>query len=115
MLEASERPLIVAGGGIINADASDLLVELAEILNVPVVPTLMGWGSIPDDHGLAAGMVASLWLTGFLSTQLYGVAPHDAFTFIAVPVLLLAVGALACMLPAWRAATVDPVRILRGA
>ena len=57
MLASAERPLIVAGGGIINADASDLLVELAEILNVPVVPTLMGWGSIPDDHGLAAGMV----------------------------------------------------------
>jgi tartronate-semialdehyde synthase len=57
MLVSAERPLLVAGGGIINADASDLLVELAEILNVPVVPTLMGWGSIPDDHGLAAGMV----------------------------------------------------------
>jgi ABC-type antimicrobial peptide transport system permease subunit len=65
--------------------------------------------------GLAAGMLASIWLTGFLSTQLYGVAPHDAFTFIAVPVVLLTVGGLACMLPAWRAATVDPVRILRGA
>ena len=57
MLMTAERPLIVAGGGIINADASDLLVELAEILNVPVVPTLMGWGTIPDDHRLAAGMV----------------------------------------------------------
>jgi len=65
--------------------------------------------------GLAAGMLASIWLTGFLSTQLYGVAPHDTFTFIAVPVVLLTVGGLACMLPAWRAATVDPVRILRGA
>src|SRR6185369_3472836 len=57
MLVSAERPLLVAGGGIINADASDLLFELAEILNVPVVPTLMGWGSIPDDHRLAAGMV----------------------------------------------------------
>src|ERR1700754_3952233 len=57
MLVSAERPLIVAGGGIINADASDLLVELAEVLNVPVVPTLMGWGTIPDDHRLAAGMV----------------------------------------------------------
>src|ERR1700742_1846019 len=55
MLVSAERPLIVAGGGIINADASDLLVELAEILNIPVVPTLMGWGTIPDDHRLAAG------------------------------------------------------------
>jgi putative ABC transport system permease protein len=65
--------------------------------------------------GLAAGMLASIWLTGLLSTQLYGVAPHDTFTFIAVPVLLLSIGVFACLLPAWRAATIDPVRILRGA
>ena len=51
MLNAAERPLIVAGGGIINADASDLLVEFAETADVPVMPTLMGWGAIPDDHG----------------------------------------------------------------
>ena len=57
MLLAAEKPLIVAGGGIINADASDLLVEFAELVNVPVVPTLMGWGTIPDDHPLNAGMV----------------------------------------------------------
>ena len=56
MLVAAERPLIVAGGGIVNADAADLLVELAETLNVPVIPTLMGWGAIPDDHPLMAGM-----------------------------------------------------------
>ena len=57
MLLAAERPLIVAGGGVINADASELLVEFAEALQVPVVPTLMGWGAIPDDHPLMAGMV----------------------------------------------------------
>jgi len=57
MLLAAERPLLIAGGGVINADASDLLVALAEITNTPVVPTLMGWGSIPDDHPLNAGMV----------------------------------------------------------
>ena len=57
MLNAAEKPLIVAGGGIINADASDLLVDFAEITGVPVIPTLMGWGTIPDDHPLMAGMV----------------------------------------------------------
>jgi tartronate-semialdehyde synthase len=57
MLNESERPLIIAGGGVINADASDLLVELAELTNTPVVPTLMGWGAIPDDHPLQAGQV----------------------------------------------------------
>src|SRR5271155_1443110 len=56
MLNASQRPLIVAGGGIINADASDLLVEFAELTGIPVIPTLMGWGAIPDDHPLMVGM-----------------------------------------------------------
>ena len=56
MLNAAERPLIVAGGGIINANASDLLVKFAEITGIPVVPTLMAWGSIPDDHPQMVGM-----------------------------------------------------------
>lgn len=57
MLTAAKKPLIVAGGGIINADAAAELTELAELLNIPVIPTLMGWGTIPDDHRLMAGMV----------------------------------------------------------
>ena len=57
LLDAAERPVIVAGGGIINADAAEDFVALAETLNVPVIPTLMGWGTIPDDHELMAGMV----------------------------------------------------------
>src|SRR5438067_6992316 len=56
MLNDAERPLIVAGGGIVNADAPDLLVEFAELTGVPVIPTLMGWGTIPDDHPLMVGM-----------------------------------------------------------
>ncbi len=57
MLAAAEKPLLVAGGGVVNADSADLLVEFAELTGVPVVPTLMGWGTIPDDHPLHAGMV----------------------------------------------------------
>jgi tartronate-semialdehyde synthase len=57
MLAAAEKPLLVPGGGVINADASELLVELAEVTGVPVIPTLMAWGVIPDDHPLMAGMV----------------------------------------------------------
>ncbi len=57
MLNESQKPLFVAGGGIVNADAASLMVELAEITSVPVIPTLMGWGVIPDDHDLMAGMV----------------------------------------------------------
>ncbi len=57
LLNEAERPLLVAGGGIFNADAADKLVEFAELTGVPVVPTLMGWGVIPDDHRLMVGMV----------------------------------------------------------
>jgi tartronate-semialdehyde synthase len=76
MMNDAERPLIVAGGGIINADASDLLVEFAEVLGVPVVPTLMGWGTIPDDHALAAGMV------GLQTSHRYGNATLLASDFV---------------------------------
>lgn len=76
MLAASEHPLIVAGGGIINADAAGLLVELAELLDVPVVPTLMGWGAIPDDHRLMAGMA------GLQTSHRYGNATMLASDFV---------------------------------
>ncbi len=76
LFAASERPLIVAGGGIINADASDKLVELAELLGVPVIPTLMGWGTIPDDHPLMAGMV------GLQTAHRYGNATLLASDFV---------------------------------
>lgn len=56
LMAQAERPIIVSGGGVISADASPLLTEFAEITQTPVVPTLMGWGSIPDDHPLNAGM-----------------------------------------------------------
>ncbi len=76
MMQAAERPLIVAGGGVINADASDLLVEFAELVNVPVIPTLMGWGAIPDDHPLMAGMV------GLQTAHRYGNATMLASDFV---------------------------------
>jgi tartronate-semialdehyde synthase len=57
MMMEAQRPLIISGGGVINAEASGLLVELAELTQTPVIPTLMGWGSIPDDHPLNAGMM----------------------------------------------------------
>ncbi|MFE0382459.1 glyoxylate carboligase [Streptomyces bungoensis] len=56
-LLAAERPVLVAGGGVIGADACDLLTEFAELTRTPVIPTLMGWGALPDDHELNAGMV----------------------------------------------------------
>src|SRR6476620_10507216 len=76
MLQAAERPLIVSGGGVINADASALLQEFAELVNVPVIPTLMGWGTIPDDHPLMAGMC------GLQTSHRYGNATMLASDFV---------------------------------
>ncbi|GAA0559961.1 glyoxylate carboligase [Halomonas salifodinae] len=76
LLNASERPLLVSGGGVINADASDLLTEFAELTGVPVIPTLMGWGTIPDDHPLMAGMV------GLQTSHRYGNATMLASDFV---------------------------------
>ncbi|MCQ4286177.1 glyoxylate carboligase [Pseudomonas stutzeri] len=76
MLCAAERPLIVAGGGIYNAGAEAMLVEFAETVGVPVIPTLMGWGSIPDDHPLMAGMC------GLQTSHRYGNANMLASDFV---------------------------------
>jgi len=76
MLNEAERPLIVAGGGIINADACAELVEFAEATGVPVIPTLMGWGAIPDDHPQMAGMC------GLQTSHRYGNATMLASDFV---------------------------------
>ncbi len=66
MLLEAERPLLLAGGGVITADASDDLRALAEYLRVPVQVTLMGKGSFDEDSPLYAGM------TGVQTSQRYG-------------------------------------------
>ncbi|MFF1612512.1 glyoxylate carboligase [Amycolatopsis sp. NPDC058278] len=56
MLLRAERPLILAGGGVVLGEASEQLRAAAERLDVPVQVTLMGKGSFPEDHELFAGM-----------------------------------------------------------
>jgi len=56
MLLAADRPLILAGGGVVLGEASERLRAVAERLGVPVGITLMGKGSFPEDHELFAGM-----------------------------------------------------------
>jgi len=56
-LATAERPVLVPGGGVILATAWEPLVALAEHLQLAVSPTLMGKGSIDEDHALYAGIV----------------------------------------------------------
>jgi putative ABC transport system permease protein len=65
--------------------------------------------------GLVLGLGAALGITRFMASFLFRVQPFDPETFGLVSAVLLAVGFLACYLPARRAARVDPMRVLRGA
>ncbi len=56
LIMESKRPVIYSGGGILKARAADALRELAELLDVHVVTTLMNRGGFPDDHPLCLGM-----------------------------------------------------------
>ncbi|GAB3459666.1 glyoxylate carboligase [Streptomonospora sediminis] len=66
MLLAAERPLILAGGGVVIAEAADALRAVAEYLSVPVQTTLMGKGAFDEDSPLFAGMA------GIQTSQRYG-------------------------------------------
>ncbi len=57
MIEKAERPVIYAGGGIINSDATAELLRLAEKINAPVTTTLMGISGFPTEHPLCLGML----------------------------------------------------------
>jgi putative ABC transport system permease protein len=63
--------------------------------------------------GLAIGLAGALVLTRLLTTLLFGIQPTDGVTFVAVSMVLIAVAAIACLIPARRAATVDPMVALR--
>ena len=64
--------------------------------------------------GVVIGLIASLWLARGLQRFLFGVTSHDLASFAAVALLLIVVAALASVVPARRAARVDPVKVLRG-
>ncbi len=57
LILASERPVIYAGGGVVNSGANEELKKLAELLLAPVATTLMGLGGFPGDHPLSLGML----------------------------------------------------------
>ena len=75
---AARRPVIYSGGGVIQGDASDLLAELARLLNFPVTNTLMGLGAYPATDRQFLGM---LGMHGFFEANM---AMHNADLILAV-------------------------------
>jgi len=82
--------------------------ETSDILRL-----VLGQGLILAGAGVAAGLVLSLAATRTLAGLLYGVSPTDPSTFTALAALLIAVALAACLIPARRAAKVDPMVALR--
>jgi putative ABC transport system permease protein len=81
--------------------------------SVQVMRMVIGSGLQLAMVGIAAGVLVALGATRSLTTLLYQVAPNDPLTFVAVPILFLAVAIAACYLPARRGMRVDPLVALR--
>jgi predicted permease len=78
-----------------------------------VVADVMQQGLTLTILGLVAGVAGSLALARLLAALLFGVRPSDPTTLAVVVGTITAVAAAACLLPAWRAARVDPILVLR--
>ena len=63
--------------------------------------------------GIVIGIAGAFAVTRYMATLLFGVKPVDGITFVAVAVLLAAVVFVACLVPARRAAKIDPLQALR--
>jgi putative ABC transport system permease protein len=79
-----------------------------------VVGMIMRQGMTLTIVGALIGLAGAGVLTGVLGSQLFGVSARDPLTFLAVPAVLIAVAAVACVVPARRAVSVDPATAIRA-
>ncbi len=79
-----------------------------------VLRLMLSDGLRPALFGLAFGLAASAGAVRLIQSMLYGTRPLDPAIFAAVAATLLAVAALACLVPAWRASQLDPMKALRS-
>ena len=78
-----------------------------------ILGLMLGSGLRVVAVGAAIGIVAAYWATQLLTSMLVEVTPHDPFAFGGAVAILLLVATAAALLPAWRAARVDPLQVLR--
>ncbi|MFB6107465.1 MAG: thiamine pyrophosphate-binding protein [Haloplanus sp.] len=94
-LAGADRPVVVAGGGVRTADASDALLSVATRLGAPVVTTYKGKGVVPEDHPLSAGV-----LCGGASADLRALlADADAALAVGTDLDAVATGGFEASLP----------------
>ena len=79
-----------------------------------VIRLILGEGLAPTLFGIGAGLGAALLLSRSIASLLFGVAPTDPAVFAGISLLLLAIAAAACAVPARRAIRVDPMVAMRG-
>ena len=80
---------------------------------IDVIVMMLRRATVVITAGIAFGLAGALALTGFVSSQLFGVSSRDPATFIAAPATLAAIALLAALGPAWRASRIDPITALR--
>jgi putative ABC transport system permease protein len=78
-----------------------------------ILRLIMGQGMLPVAAGSVLGIGIALLATRLLTSLVFAVSPTDPLIFISVTLLLLAIAAVACLVPAWRATRVDPIVVLR--
>ncbi|HYO82787.1 MAG TPA: FtsX-like permease family protein, partial [Bryobacteraceae bacterium] len=78
-----------------------------------IASTIMRGAALLVGCGVLAGTIASAALTQTVRTVLYNIKPHDPMTFVAVPLVMLALAVLACLMPVRTALAVDPAIALR--
>jgi ABC-type antimicrobial peptide transport system permease subunit len=74
---------------------------------------ILRWGTTLVLIGTVAGVAAAIGLSQFITSLLFGIAATDATTLAAVVAGVLAVGTIACSIPAWRASRLDPLPLIR--
>ncbi len=114
--------LLIAGVGLFGVLSYNVAQRAREIgvrsalgaRPADIIGLIVREGLIVTLAGLAVGLAVSAALARSMSAFLFGIVPHDVVTFTTVPILLLVVAALACAMPARRAARLDPLQVLKG-
>jgi putative ABC transport system permease protein len=113
--------LILAGLGLYGVTAYAISLRRTEIavriaigaLPRPVVMSVLARVWLLVGLGIVGGTGTSLWASRFVGSLIHGLPPHEPTTVVGAAILLFAMGTGAAWLPAWRAARMDPVAVLR--